>query len=145
MVSSRRLTPSQASGAFLASGRAVCALLTCVSCRRIGFGRAISFGAVLVIHGTFSMPTWPNALPRLNFPIFIGRMHRTVHGSDSRVLDSEGRFVPQRFEDMFAKYDTGGKGGLNWDDIQDMVYANMDVSGVASDGSPCRVLTCCFR
>lgn len=72
-------------------------------------------------------------------------MHRTVHGSDSRVLDSEGRFVPQRFEDMFAKYDTGGKGGLNWDDIQDMVYANMDVSGVASDGSPCRVLTCCFR
>jgi hypothetical protein len=28
---------------------------------------------------------------------------------------------------MFAKYDTGGKGGLNWDDIQDMVYANMNV------------------
>jgi hypothetical protein len=64
--------------------------------------------------------------------VFVCSRERPIHyagadGSDSRVLDSEGRFVPQRFEDMFAKYDAGGKGGLNWDDIQDMVYANMNV------------------
>ena len=54
-------------------------------------------------------------------------MHRTKHGSDSGVYDTEGRFVPQRFEDMFAKFDVTGKGGLDFDDIQDMVYANMNV------------------
>ena len=95
--------------------------------RRIGFGRAISFGAAVVIHGTFSFATWPNFLPRLNFPIYVSRMHRTKHGSDAGVYDTEGRFVPQKFEDMFAKFDVGQKGGLNWDDIQDMVYANMNV------------------
>lgn len=54
-------------------------------------------------------------------------MHRTKHGSDSGVYDTEGRFVPQRFEDLFSKFDVTSKGGLDFDDIQDMVYANMNV------------------
>jgi peroxygenase len=64
-------------------------------CRRIGFGRAISFGAIFVIHGTFSYVTSPSWLPSLFFPIYINRMHRTKHGSDSGVYDTEGRFVPE--------------------------------------------------
>jgi len=30
---------------------------------------------------------------------------------------NEGRFGPQNFEDNFAKYDGGNKGGLSWGDI----------------------------
>jgi peroxygenase len=44
-----------------------------------------------------------------------------------QVYDTEGRYVPQKFEEIFSKYDEGNKGGLSWDDIQRMVKANMNV------------------
>ena len=36
------------------------------------------------------------------------------------TYDNEGRFRPQNFEDIFAKYDKGNKGGLTWSDLFDM-------------------------
>ena len=36
------------------------------------------------------------------------------------VFDMEGRYVPQNFENIFAKYDKGDKGGLTWGDVMDM-------------------------
>lgn len=33
------------------------------------------------------------------------------------TYDNEGRFRPQAFEDIFAKYDKGNKGGLTWRDL----------------------------
>lgn len=48
-------------------------------------------------------------------------MHRTKHGSDSNVYDNEGRFSPEKFEELFSKWDSGGKGGLSWDDLVAMV------------------------
>ena len=65
---------------------------------RIGFGRIISFAAIFVIHGTFSYVTSPSFIPSPFFPIYVNRMHRTKHGSDSGVYDTEGRFVPIKFE-----------------------------------------------
>ena len=97
---------------------------------RIGFGRIISFAAIFVIHGTFSYVTSPSFIPSPFFPIYVNCMHRTKHGSDSGVYDTEGRFVPIKFEgawecckahlvecsltmhsgaELFTKYDAGGK------------------------------------
>ncbi len=99
--------------------------------RRIGYGRLYSFAAIFAIHGTFSIVTWPSWLPRLSMPIYLDRMHRTKHGSDSEVYDTEGRFVPEHFEAIFSKFATGraqdGSPALSWDDIQEMLYANMNV------------------
>jgi peroxygenase len=55
-------------------------------------------------------------------------MHRTKHGSDSETYDTEGRFVPDKFEAIFSKFDKEGKGGLNLRDIGDMVHQNMNVN-----------------
>lgn len=33
------------------------------------------------------------------------------------TYDNEGRFRPQNFEDVFAKYDRDNKGGLTWGDL----------------------------
>ena len=35
-------------------------------------------------------------------------------GSDSGVFDTEGRYTPQKFEEIFSKYDKDNKGGLTW-------------------------------
>jgi len=96
--------------------------------RKLGFGYLISGLAPFVIHGTFSYPTSHSWIPSPLFPINIDMMHRTKHGSDSEVFDTEGRFVPQKFEEIFSKYDKENKGGLSWRDIQDMVYGNMNVN-----------------
>lgn len=36
------------------------------------------------------------------------------------TYDNEGRFRPQNFEDIFAKYDKGNKGGLTWADLLEL-------------------------
>jgi len=32
----------------------------------------------------------------------------------AEVFDTEGRFVPEKFEEIFSKYDKENKGGLSW-------------------------------
>ena len=33
------------------------------------------------------------------------------------------RFVPAKFEELFTKFDKEHKGGLNWEDLNQMVHA----------------------
>ena len=56
-----------------------------------------------------SFATWPGWFPRISFlafPIYVDRMHRTKHGSDAGVFDSEGRFINPSFEAIFSKHAT---------------------------------------
>ncbi|KAI1254998.1 hypothetical protein MGN70_003061 [Eutypa lata] len=74
---------------------------------KLGFGLLLSFVAVLVIHGNFSYPTAPGWLPDPFFRVNVPKIHKDKHGSDTGTYDPEGRFLPQKFEDMFAKYADG--------------------------------------
>lgn len=43
------------------------------------------------------------------------------------MYDTEGRFVPEKFEELFTKYDREAKGGLSWNDIQNLILGNMNI------------------
>jgi peroxygenase len=75
----------------------------------------LSLLAVFIIHSNFSYPTLPTWIPDPFFRIYVHRIHKDKHGSDSGTYDTEGRFVPQKFEDMFAKYAEGKDGLTIWD------------------------------
>lgn len=45
----------------------------------------------------------------------------------AEVFDTEGRFVPEKFESLFSKFDGENKGGLSWEDLQRMILANMNI------------------
>ncbi|PSC73727.1 caleosin CLO3-2 isoform B [Micractinium conductrix] len=100
---------------------------TYVGFRKLGFNVFLSAIAVPIIHGTFSWWTQNSWLPDPAFRIRMGNIHRGKHGSDSETYDTEGRFVPQKFEELFSKYDKGNKGGLSFQDVQDMVRGNRNI------------------
>eukprot|EP00877_Chromochloris_zofingiensis_P013611 jgi/Chrzof1/8503/Cz03g13150.t1 len=95
--------------------------------RRIGYGHIISLLAVPFIHGSFNYPSCPTIFPDPLWRVYLKYVHRTKHGSDTEVYDTEGRFVPEKFEELFTKYDREAKGGLSWNDIQNLILGNMNI------------------
>jgi hypothetical protein len=82
---------------------------------KLGYGIILSLVAVLIIHSNFSYPTLPTFLPDPFFRIYVANIHKDKHGSDTGTYDSEGRFIPQKFEDIFSKYADGKNYLTLWD------------------------------
>ncbi|KAG4220624.1 hypothetical protein PC116_g30897, partial [Phytophthora cactorum] len=87
---------------------------------KVGFGVILSLVAVFIIHANFSYPTVSGWLPDPFFRVFLENVHKDKHGSDTGAFDTEGRFVPQRFEDVFAKYAEGRDYLTIWD-VRDLL------------------------
>jgi hypothetical protein len=81
-------------------------------CRKWGWSIPLCMIVVTVIHGGLSGPTVPGWLPDPFMRIFVKNLYKAKHGSDSGSIDNEGRFIPQKFEDVFAKYDKDDRKGL---------------------------------
>ncbi|KAL9109332.1 MAG: hypothetical protein Q9187_008180 [Circinaria calcarea] len=109
---------------------------TYLGVRAWGWSIPLSLFVAYIIHVALSYPTVPGYLPDPSFRIYTARLHKDKHGSDSMTYDHEGRFRPQAFEDIFAKYDKGNKGGLTWRDLidfwrgQSMVFDLFGISAV---------------
>lgn len=89
---------------------------TYIGCRKWGWSPPLAALVTFIINFNLSYPTVPGFLPDPFFRIYVNKVYKDKHGSDSMTYDNEGRFKPQNFEDIFAKYDEGDKGGLDiWD------------------------------
>jgi hypothetical protein len=89
--------------------------------RAWGWAIPLALLAMFIIHSTLSFMTLPGFLPDPFFRIYLNKIHKDKHGSDSGSYDNEGRFRPQNYEEIFTKYDRGNKGGLTTGDIWRML------------------------
>jgi len=96
--------------------------------RAIGFNIPISLVAGLFINLTLSYPTSSSWIPSLLLPIHIDNIHKGKHGSDSEVYDTEGRFVPDKFDAIFSKYACTFPDKLTYSELQAMLKANRNVN-----------------
>ncbi|GAQ09865.1 probable peroxygenase 3 [Aspergillus lentulus] len=94
--------------------------------RELGFNILFSILAVLIINLNFSYPTRlaHSVIPDLWFRVYVDSIYKAKHGSDSGTYDPEGRFIPQHFEDMFAKYDRDQDGALTLGELFEMMHGN---------------------
>jgi peroxygenase len=109
---------------------------------RLALNSALAFHILHVSYAT--SPTW---IPDLRFPVYVKNIHWAKHGSDTETFDTEGRFVPQKFEEIFSKYDrsvdsydphaaianaadSDDKGGLYFTDLVNMWRGNRGVLDV---------------
>lgn len=96
--------------------------------RALGYSPTISVLAAIVINGSFSYPTYDGWIPDPRFPIYLDKVHRTKHGSDTEVYDTEGRFVPSKFEEIFNKYARTRPDAMTYDEIIRMTDALRNVN-----------------
>ncbi|KAL9116975.1 MAG: hypothetical protein Q9187_006493 [Circinaria calcarea] len=99
---------------------------TYVGFRELGFSIVFSLIAVILMNGSFSYPSRlaHSYLPDPMFRIYVSSIHKVKHGSDTGIYDSEGRFRPQMFEDLFAKYDRDSTGGLSPAELFDLIHGD---------------------
>ncbi|KAL7271028.1 hypothetical protein RUND412_006243 [Rhizina undulata] len=88
----------------------------------IGFNVILSIFAMFIIHMGFAYTTSPSIFPDPFFRIYLNKIHKTKHGSDTGTYDNEGRYIPQKFEDFFNKY-ANGKDGMDKRDLWNGISA----------------------
>eukprot|EP00877_Chromochloris_zofingiensis_P005194 jgi/Chrzof1/14676/Cz09g11210.t1 len=99
------------------------------------FNTIISFWVALIFHLAFAFSTWDMIWPDPFLTIYTKNAHRMIHGSSSKTTDHEGRFIPEKFEQIWTKYDSSGRGRLSFGDIVSLVYNQAqlgDVFGIAA-------------
>ncbi|KAK1309175.1 Peroxygenase [Acorus calamus] len=96
--------------------------------RDIGCGYLLSIAAGLFINLGISYPTLPGYMPSLLFPIHIKNIHKGKHGSDTESYDTEGRFVPSKFDEIFSKYGLTHHDALTYEEISKMLKTNRNLN-----------------
>lgn len=101
--------------------------------RALGFNLLMCCVALFIIHANFSYPTSSSWLPDPFFRINLTAVDRTKHGGDTGTFDNEGRFVPQKFEEIFLKY-AGGRDWITVGEVAAMIRGQRNVGDIIGWG-----------
>ncbi|WP_437481572.1 caleosin family protein [Sorangium sp. So ce1014] len=96
--------------------------------RALGIGRVISAWFALAIHGALGPATSRSLVPTLS--ITLENIHRAKHASDTGVYDKDGRFDPQKFDELFARWDKDRDGALNARELVARALGDRDLGDV---------------
>uniref|UniRef100_A0ACD5ZE82 Uncharacterized protein n=1 Tax=Avena sativa TaxID=4498 RepID=A0ACD5ZE82_AVESA len=98
--------------------------------RSFGFGIVAStLSATFINAGLCPMTRPENDTSRMS--VYIENIHKGIHGSDSGAYDSQGRFVPEKFEAIFAKHAKTVPDALTSDEVGELISANRQPSDYA--------------
>lgn len=111
--------------------------------RALGFGFGLSSVSAAFINGALGSKCRPQNATSSKLDIYIEDIQKGKHGSDSGSYDAEGRFVPEKFEEIFAKHAKTVPDALTSDEIDQLLQANRepgDYSGWAGAEAEWKIL-----
>lgn len=76
-------------------------------CRALGFSPLFAISSALAFH-LLHASYWTSTFWFLNplLPVYVARIQRAKHGSDTGTYDIDGRFHQESFHDIFRRYGT---------------------------------------
>nr|XP_010909571.1 probable peroxygenase 5 [Elaeis guineensis] len=92
--------------------------------RALGFGVAFSSAASVLINGFLSPKTNDGSISSFSLPVLVDNIQKGIHGSDTGAYDTEGRFVSEKFEEIFQKHAHTNPNALTSDELNEMLEAN---------------------
>jgi peroxygenase len=92
--------------------------------RALGFGFGVSTVSAAFINTALGSKCRPENATSSNMDIYIENIQKGKHGSDTGSYDTEGRFVPEKFEEIFAKHAKTVPDALTSDEVDQLVQAN---------------------
>uniref|UniRef100_A0ACD5VAW8 Uncharacterized protein n=1 Tax=Avena sativa TaxID=4498 RepID=A0ACD5VAW8_AVESA len=129
-VYNHELTPLQQHAAFFDRNKdgIIYPSETYQGLRAIGCGVPLSALGAVFINTLLGSPTVPENVkaPPLKFPIYVKNIHKGKHGSDTDTYDANGRFVPEKFEEIFKKHAHTRPDALSGKELQELLKANRE-------------------
>ncbi|XP_020592890.1 probable peroxygenase 4 isoform X1 [Phalaenopsis equestris] len=92
--------------------------------RAIGGGVGQSIVAAVFINGLLAPKTRTGKFLSPLLPIYVKNISKGKHGSDSGAYDAQGRFVPEKFEEIFQKHAHTNTNALTSDELKEMLLSN---------------------
>lgn len=91
----------------------------------LGFNIFIAFWGTIFIHLTLAYQTYPTIIPSLTLPIYLNRIHKSQHGSDTKTYDHLGKLQTNMslIQTNFIQFDTNKKGGLTYLELLWMLWS----------------------